>query len=305
MIKWIKKNWNDSVLSKVFAWAIIGLIGLFWIGIQSLFKNISIQESFYGFIKFLTIKISIPIWTILVILIIIFFVIKLLMKRNCMKKRLKANNFSNNNVTDDLDSIKEYQIIEGKTNILANNKSSTTLNSKFLGSESGVFSIWAYVSDIHNSIQPSLRYMYIVGYATNKGNLFNNPGLADYPNAWAIVRIAPTDSNTNGVWCFFCNNINKERTTLSYHLPLSGGWHLFSIAWSINENYIKFIIDDSVVDENEFNNWPTDFSHSLYIGTWPTRSSSHFFESQIGNYRFIEEKYSEKMISEYFKKKQE
>lgn len=147
--------------------------------------------------------------------------------------------------------------------------------------------------------------MYIVGYATNGGNQSNNRSIARYPNAWAIQRITPTSSDTKGIWRFWCNNVDSKSTLLDYTEILSGGWHLFSVAWSASDNYIKFIIDEKVVGHSEFINWPSDFSACMILGTWPTKSADHFFDSKIGPWRFIALSYKEKEIRDYFKKRPE
>ena len=147
--------------------------------------------------------------------------------------------------------------------------------------------------------------MYIIGYATNGGNPLKNPILADYQNVWAIVRITPTENDNYGIWRFWCNNIEKELTRIDYKNPISGGWHLFSVSWSKNDNYIKFIIDCEVVAEDRFCNWPSDFSGTMMLGTWANKSGVHNFDSKVGPWKFIEIDYNKHIIEEYFENKPE
>lgn len=180
-----------------------------------------------------------------------------------------------------------------------------SINSQFLKSELGIFSIWGYVADVHNQVHSKGIYMYIIGHATNGGNESNNTSLARYPNAWAIQRIAPTSTNQKGIWRFWCNSTEKKTTHLDYAEVLSGGWHLFSVAWSVENNYIKFILDDKIVAQSEFLNWPTDFSSSIRLGRWASNDQKHFFHSKIGPWRFLSSKYSEDIILDYLKKRPE
>lgn len=186
---------------------------------------------------------------------------------------------------------------------IARHPFNSSLNSQFLNSEAGTFSIWAYVTDIHNQIHPTGRFMYIIGYATNGGKESNNKALARYPNAWAIQRIAPNTNGDKGTWRFWCNNVEKKSTLLDYKEILSGGWHLFTVAWSATDNYIKFLIDEKIVGEEKFVNWPSDFSASVTLGTWPTRTPDHFFDSKIGPWKFTATGYNKSFIKDYFNKK--
>lgn len=147
--------------------------------------------------------------------------------------------------------------------------------------------------------------MYIIGYASNGGNPLNNPNLSVYPNAWAIARIVPTENDNIGAWRFWCNNISKDSTIIDYKKALSGGWHLFTVAWSSEDNYIKFVVDTEIVAEENFINWPSDFSESVLIGTWANRAGTHYFDSKVGPFKLIESKYDKELIAEYFKNKPE
>lgn len=301
--KWIKKSWQDPVWSKVFASAIIGiltlLISVSWILIQTLFNQISLHNSFLEFLRLIELRISVPVWFILVFLTIILLLILI----RYLKGKRVAQNLPEAELLE-TKSLFSNSGIYTSTNIgLAKPGYNSTLNGEILGSNSGIFSIWGYVADIHNRIHPRRRNMYIVSHASNNGNPSKDPTSARYHNAWAILRVVPTAIESKGVWRFWCNNISKELTHLDYNNSLSFGWHLFSVAWSSEDNYIKFAIDKKVVAEENFSNWPTDFSSSIIIGTWPNRADIHYYDSKIGPYKFIESKYREDLIRDYFSKK--
>jgi len=310
MIKFIKNNWKDPVWSKVFASIILSFIGFFasiiWIIIQKVSKNISFHESLNDFIDFITINITIPLWLIFIFIIILVFIIIKYSKKmfNIISINLNDLKKEKNKIKEQVNII-DYSIINSSKIFFSNSKHDITISSKFLNEQNGIFYIWAYVTDIHNQIQVRRRYMYIVSYSTNNGNPLGNPSLANYPNAWAIQRITPNSVDNNGIWRFWCNNITKETMHLDYNKPLKGGWHLFTIAWSKEDDYIKFIIDNEIVAEKGFLNWPSDISGKVYIGTWPNRESSHFFNSNIGPWKFEKLKYDKKKIDEFYKIKPE
>ncbi|MEK6782172.1 MAG: hypothetical protein AABY93_10720 [Bacteroidota bacterium] len=197
------------------------------------------------------------------------------------------------------------KIIKGGQVGIATPSFNSSINSAILGQERGVFSIWGYVADVHNKVYEEQLNMYIVGYATNRGQDLQNPSMARYPNTWAIDRVAPTKKNLLGSWRFYSNNSGKAITQLNCTDLLTNGWHLFSVAWSISDNYIKFIIDESEVAQSEFSNWPSDFSHSIQVGTWASRSPEFFFKSKIGQWQFAPVQYKLNIIEEFFIKKPE
>jgi hypothetical protein len=200
-----------------------------------------------------------------------------------------------------LSSSTSLKSLEGKNISLAKPPFNASIDSKFLSHNVGFFSIWAYVSEIHNRILSKRRFMYIVGHASNNGRQSDNELIARYPNAWAIERITPISTDKRGVWRFWCNNIDKKTTHLDYSGTINFGWHLFSVSWSIIENYIKFIIDGEVVSESEFRNWPKEYS-SLTLGTWPTRTADHFFDSKIGPWEFTPASFSNKLVNDLLRK---
>jgi hypothetical protein len=207
------------------------------------------------------------------------------------------------NATFKLSKKTEQGIIKGGEVNLAKSPFNSSINSEILGYESGVFSIWAYVADVHNKVYNEQLNMYIVGYATNNGQDLLNPKMARYPNAWAIGRVAPTKEHPLGTWRFYCNNSDKSYTQLNFTNLLSNGWHLFSVAWSKEKNYIKFIIDKSEVVQNVFTNWPSDFSHSIQIGTWPGRDPNFYFNSKIGTWQFVPSPYEFSLIEKFSEQK--
>jgi len=176
------------------------------------------------------------------------------------------------------------------------------IDDRFLNNDMGIFNLWAYVRDEHNAIHSNNRNMYMIGYATNGGEPLNNPSYARYPNAWSISRIVPTKNNQIGIWRFWCNQTDKNKTYLDYSKPLSDGWHLFTISWSKDNDYIKFIIDCNVVAEEKFINWPTDFSGSIVLGSWANKHPIHYFSSNVGPWEYIKSGYDEDKIKKYFNK---
>lgn len=191
---------------------------------------------------------------------------------------------------------KDSIIHENKDIHLANSKFNSSLTGQFLNQENGLISIWANVTDIHNQMNSSLKHLYILGYATNKGNRLNNPMMAVYPNAWHISRVAPTSQSPSGSWRFACNNIEKTRTEILSNKILDG-WHMFTVIWSKEKNYIMFLIDEEIIKKVEFDNWPTNFSGSMTIGTWPNRAPIHAFNSQVGQLLIINKDYDKKYIN--------
>jgi hypothetical protein len=147
--------------------------------------------------------------------------------------------------------------------------------------------------------------MYLVGYASNRGEDLNNPSLARYPNAWSISRVAPTHKNQLGLWRFHCNNITKDFTQLNFKGPLPNGWHLFTVSWSVKGNYIKFIVDDAIADESAFHNWPSDYSHSIHLGIWASRAKEFYFNSKVGPWQFVPLGYNTSIIEQLVKLKPE
>jgi Cdc6-like AAA superfamily ATPase len=174
----------------------------------------------------------------------------------------------------------------------------SSIGSNILASPDGIFSIWGFVTDVHNKIFGEELNMYLAGYASNQGKDLKNPSLARYPNAWGISRIVPTHKNPLGLWRFHCNNIKKDFTQLRFEDALPNGWHLFSIAWSIKGDYIKFVINDKIVDESLFRNWPADFSHSIRLGVWASGSPEFYFNSKVGPWQFVPHPYEETIINE-------
>lgn len=108
---------------------------------------------------------------------------------------------------------------------------------QFIKNSTGILSFWAKVQNHHNLIKPVKRHLYIASSYSN--NKMASPKLAQYPNMWAILRETPTPENKTGKWSFACNGENQERTVFDYKKNLSNGWHLFSVEWSIQMDFIK------------------------------------------------------------------
>jgi len=150
-----------------------------------------------------------------------------------------------------------------------------------LHANKGTVAVWARVSDFHNRIGPK-RYRYIVSTAGNGGKSFGNPALARYPNAWAICRVLPTVKFPTGQWSFFCNGTKPPQVKLRSADILAPGWHLFTIEWSRTDGYVRFYIDDQVVNQARFGPWPEGSLSEIILGTWPNDSPTHRFGSEVG-----------------------
>jgi hypothetical protein len=254
-------------------------------------RGVNYSSLLSSLIALLNIDFNVKTWHVLVIGLIIITV------------TIARSKWKKNKILDNGASASNVKPMESLNIGIARHPFNSSLNSQFLNAESGTFSIWAYVTDIHNHVHPNGRYMYIIGYATNGGKDSNNNAIAKYPNAWAIQRIAPTKTEGKGIWRFWCNNVAKKSTLLDCGEILSGGWHLFTVAWSATDNYIKFIIDEKIVGEDKFINWPSDFSASVTLGTWPTRTPDHFFDSKIGPWRFTPSGYDKHFVKDFFNKR--
>lgn len=295
----LRKVWNDPVWSNVIALAIFGFISTFIVYINSLLSQISFIESANKIKSLLVLKIYLPLWLLLIICIgLIYSGFRLY---NLFKRRL--NKISGNETKNKF----PHNIITSLNNtkrITVDNEKILQIPTDFLELEKGIFSIWVNITDYHNRIQLQRKNLYIVGYATNNGVSLRNPKLANYPNAWAILRITATEADNLGIWRFWCNNIRTELTHLDYKEPLSGGWHLFSVAWSKENNYIKFIIDRDIVAEGQFANWPTDSSGIMMVGTWSNKAIVHNFDSKLGPIFITKSEYNENLIKGILKNRQ-
>jgi hypothetical protein len=298
-MKWFKENWKIIVFSGLGSSIIYSIYALVLGWIKSLFNNETLWKNV---INVIATRISIPLWIIILLLagfIIIIYVLRIKRKRNYYGEEIKTLTTKKGKVN--LDKVISSDQIIGSAEIHQTGLGvNSSINSKILDCKTGIFSIWAYVSDIHNIVYPQRKFKYIIAHATNSGNPLGNSNLARYPNAWAIQRLTPIPDDKNGIWRFWCNNIDKNLVHLDYNEPLSGGWHLFSVSWSEKENYIKFIIDEKVVAENNYRNWPSDFSGSIMIGTWPTKHRDHYFDSKVGMWKFVESGYNEKLIKTFY-----
>jgi hypothetical protein len=264
-----------------------------WIISQKYIENISIYESIKQFLK-----INIPIWIILLIVISIIVMILIKKSKHIEKRQPDKGELKTNTINS-----KPVNKIEIKINV-AKPGFNSTINSDILKSNNGTYSIWAFASDIHYKIDTRRKFLYITSHATNNGNPFKNPALAVYPNAWAISRITPTESDNIGSWRFFCNGIDRNQVILESDKNLSG-WHLFSITWSKNSNFIKFVIDNEIVGETNFESWPSEFSGNIYIGTWPNRAAGHYFNSKISQWYYTDKSYNEELINRILESKPE
>lgn len=277
--------WKDPVMSKVIATGII--CGISAVGI--LISKIQITN----LKNFITSDITLPLWLMLILCIsVVYSITQISYKLYISRTKVKTENPK---------KIICYERPKIETVILDNGPKQ--IKNDFLKFDSGSFNIWVNVTDYHNKIHPERKNLYIVGYATNNGVSLKNPKLATYPNAWAIRRITATESDNYGTWQFWCNCMNLGVTHLSLKEPISGGLHLFTIAWSKSNNYIIFLIDSKVVAEGQYENWPSDFSGKMMIGTWSNSVSVHNFGSKLGPVYIINSEFDKNMINEILKEK--
>jgi len=156
------------------------------------------------------------------------------------------------------------------------------VSTKVLEQNRGTISVWALVIDDHNRMRPTTRYCYIMAHSGNNGEALGNPAMATYPNAWAIGRILPIRDRPEGQWRFFCNAVEKPQTLIATKRLLSPGWRLFTLEWSKTDNFIRFHIDDDVVEEKPFGNWPQHVSGDFTLGKWSSNVQGHGFNSEVG-----------------------
>lgn len=158
-----------------------------------------------------------------------------------------------------------------------------TMPSDILGEARGVFSIWAKVTDDHNKILDRRpRSQYIAAHATNSGRSLGNSAFAKYPNAWAIRRVTPYDAAKTGSWVFWCNGMEPQRLEMKCEVKLHPGWHMFTVEWSSDRNFIRFFIDAEPIGQDEFKLWPKGLSGSITLGTWVHDNPGHRLNSEVG-----------------------
>ncbi len=157
----------------------------------------------------------------------------------------------------------------------------------YIKNSSGILNFWAKVESHHNLIKPARRHLYIA--SSYSDNYMATPDIARYPNMWAILRETPTPQDKLGKWSFICNGVEQERTSIESSKSLSNGWHLFSVEWSIQMDFIKFFIDTNLIGESNYVNWPESFNYSMHIGTWPDKNPKSHFYSKISEPIFVGE----------------
>jgi nucleoside 2-deoxyribosyltransferase len=174
------------------------------------------------------------------------------------------------------------------------------IDSSFLSQDEGSFAIWALVADVHDQLYPPANHMYIVAHTTSRDGLqikktieqTNEPGenpekreISFYPNVFAIRRIIKHKPEDTGGWAFWYNGNDNVKQEIAYREELSKGWHLFTVTWSRQADFIKFFIDDRHIGTRLFLSWPEETSRNVFIGTWPHRVSGNWFNSSVGPWR--------------------
>ncbi len=158
-----------------------------------------------------------------------------------------------------------------------------TMSSDILAEPRGTLSVWARVTDEHHKLQ-SRRPLnqYIVSHAANRGLNYGNSEYARYPNAWAIRRITPCMEAKAGAWSFWCNAMEPPKLEINNPAKLAAGWHLFTVEWSADKNFVRFYIDDELAGQDEFRLWPKGLTGSMVLGTWVHDYPNHRFNSEVG-----------------------
>lgn len=173
----------------------------------------------------------------------------------------------------------------------------------YMKNPSGILCIWGKVSQHHNGLNLSNRNLFILGTSSDPSTYIYRPKLAKFPNMWGIYRKMPSDENPNGSWCFSYNGEDDPRNTIMTKKILSSTWHLFSVEWSKQMNFIRFYIDLELIGEKEFKNWPEKYN-SLHLGTWPNKNPESQFYSLLSNPLFIGQ-IDERILPEVFSHKPE
>ncbi|MFA5031684.1 MAG: P-loop NTPase fold protein [bacterium] len=178
------------------------------------------------------------------------------------------------------------------------------INNYFLGEKEGTFSIWAKVTDEHNS---STKHMYIIGTASDGGRRIGisaSQGTVDfYMNVFAIARMG-----SKKCWSFWCTNDKGEEKLIDSdsNKALSVGWHLFTVCWSKTKGFVSFYIDTMSInkpkEEKVIESWPVTYGECV-IGTWPNRAKEHYFNSEIGYWEIFNKVISEDDIKEIYDEK--
>jgi hypothetical protein len=174
------------------------------------------------------------------------------------------------------------------------------IDSSFLTQAEGTFAIWGLVDDVHDQLYPSKSNMYVVAYTTSKGGLEitevieQTAGIGEtptkkaikyYPNVFSIRRNPKRTADDPGAWVFWYNANSDTYQYISSRETLSKGWHLFTVMWSRQHDFIKFHIDTQHIGTRPFLNWPEGTSGQVFIGTWPSAYQGHWFDSSLGPWR--------------------
>jgi len=154
---------------------------------------------------------------------------------------------------------------------------------------------------MHNKHCEPPKNLYLLGHDTNNGDAEKKGGNIYYPNTWAIIVTPPHNGSTVPNWNFCVNNGRDDNIRIEHRHKISIGWHLFTVSWSSNRDYLRFYIDKNLIAEKTFvNNWPSETGKNIYIGTWPNRDPSHYFNSEIGPYRATKGELDDRKLYQYF-----
>lgn len=160
-------------------------------------------------------------------------------------------------------------------------RSFETISADFLKNKEGALTVWVEVNDNHNTGND--MYRYILGHDSNNGLLVGSK----FHDAWAL-------SKEKNHWCFWTTNTKGDGMgkKLVDKRKLGNGWHLFSIVWSTENNFIHLYVDERKRGSSEFINWPDKSTGNLYIGTWPSLDPKNYIETKVGNLKI----YSQSLV---------
>ncbi len=160
----------------------------------------------------------------------------------------------------------------------------------FLGRNEGTFSIWAYINDDHYNTK-NRDNQYILSHSGNKGRMKKieyededgHPQFQKiYINACHIGKFY--NKETGKIYWRFGSSDGIRRDAISTDKKIDIGWHLFTVMWSKNYDFVKFYIDDKYIGSYNSFLWPEKIEKFAFIGRWPGRSPGHYFNSKVGGY---------------------
>lgn len=279
----LRKVWRDPVGSAVIAATIFALISYLALLLWSYLRTLSLKNALTATANSVgsIVTYRLPFWTVGVIVILWMLLQKLFFHgRAKAKKSLSASKEVSNAPVSHAYSTKP--VIPSAVASDWASYGGPEVPSDILAVSHGALAVWARVSEEHNRISNERGYRYIIGHAGNRGLNFGNPAFATYPHAWAIRRTLPIRQDPRGLWSFWCNGAEPPRLEISSSSIVHEGWHLFTVEWSRDENFVRFYIDTDAVGQNEYQHWPQALTGNMVLGTWVNDRPNFKFNSEVG-----------------------